>query len=114
MSDIDDYLSSISEEQKTVFESIRKTVKKITPEAEEVISYGVPTFKVNKKPLLYFGAFKNHMSLFPASDGMVKVIPELEKFRVAKGTLRFSEQQPIPEAMLKKIINYRLNSIAHN
>jgi uncharacterized protein YdhG (YjbR/CyaY superfamily) len=112
MSEIEEYLRSATQEQKRVFESIRKIIKKIVPEAEEVISYGIPTFKVNKKPLLYFGAFKNHMSLFPASDGMVKEIPELEKFRVAKGTLRFTDQQSIPEAMIKKIIKYRLNSIA--
>lgn len=77
-----------------------------------MISYGIPTFKHKGKPLIYFGAFKDHMSIFPASDETIKAIgEELGKFRTSKGTLQFTEDRPIPEVIIKQIIKYRLDYI---
>ncbi len=109
MAMVNEYLESITASQKAEFEKVRKAVQQLVPEAEEVISYGIPTFKYKKKPLLYFGAFKDHTSLFPTSDEMIKAIPELEKHRAGKSTLRFAES--IPEPLLKKIILHRLAAI---
>lgn len=113
MATIDEYLDKqASPSQRVVLERIRKLVKQLVPDAEEVISYGIPTFKYNRTYLLYMAAFKSHLSVFPASDEMIEAVgEELAKFRTSKGTLRFTEKNPIPEPMLKKIILFRLGSI---
>jgi uncharacterized protein YdhG (YjbR/CyaY superfamily) len=112
MSVIDDCLSKLDEPQKPELEKIRNTIKQIVPEAEETISYGVPTLKHKGKYLIHFAAFKDHMSLFPGS-GAIKVLEDkLSKFKLAKGTIQFTIDNPIPKSVLKLIIKYRLNNIA--
>ncbi len=112
MSAIDEYLKNATPSQKAMLERFRKIIKQIVPEAEEVISYGIPMFKYNETYLIYFAFFKNHMSIYPASDAMIKAIgPELAKFRTSKGTLQFTEDSPIPEPILSKIILFRLADI---
>lgn len=113
MSVIDTYLQDIPSAQRAALERIRVIVKQMVPDAEEVISYGMPTFKHNGKPLLHIAAFKDHMSIFPTGDPMVDTIgDELKKFRTSKGTLQFTEDAPIPETVIKQIIAVRLSSIA--
>lgn len=112
MQTVNEYLAGVTDSQLEILEHIRQLVKRLVPEAEETISYGVPTFKVHKKPLIYYAAFKNHMSIYPASDAMIEAIgQELNKFRTSKGTLRFTGENSIPEPLLKKIILYRLTDI---
>lgn len=108
MNPIDDYLKNVKPSQKAELERVRKIIKQIVPEAEETISYGMPTFKYNKKYLIYFAAFKNHMSIFPASDSMIAEIGELAKFRKSKGTLQFTEANPISDELLKQIVLHQL------
>ena len=113
MSDVDEYLKTATESQKAFFKKFKEIVKQVVPDAEESISYGIPTFKYKKKPLIYWGAFSTHMSIFPASDSMVLELGEaLGKFRVSKGTLRFTEAKPIPESLLKEIVKHRLKIIS--
>ncbi len=107
---IDDYLQSLTDEQKSTFAHIAKIVRQIS-EVEELVSYGVPTFKYKKRPLLYFGAFKDHMSLYPASDGLIEAVPGLEAFRTGKGTLQFTGKQPIGDELIKAMIHYRKSEI---
>lgn len=115
MSDIDDYLKSVKPSQKVVLERIRKVIKQAVPDAAEMISYGVPTFKYNKRPLIYFAAFKDHMSIYPTSDEMIsKIGEELAKFRTGKGTLQFTEEKPISGPLVQKIVNFRLAEMTKN
>lgn len=112
MTMIDDYLADATPTQRESLEHIRSLVKRLAPGAEEVISYGVPTFKMNKRPLLYMGAFRGHMSVFPASDGMLEAIPEIAAYRTSKGTLQFTDANPIPDEVLQKIIKYQIDTIS--
>lgn len=116
MTPIDTYLDkTATPSQRAILERIREIVKELAPNAEEMISYGVPAFKYLKQPVIYFAAFKEHMSLFPASDGMIEAIgEELAQFRTSKGTLQFTEAHPIPEPIIRKIIAYRLADITKN
>lgn len=93
MSAIDDYLKEISPPQRAELERVRNTIKKAVPDAEETISYGMPTFKYHNQYLIYFGAFKKHMSIFP-------------------GTIKFTVDNPIPELVIKAIIHNRLKQIS--
>jgi uncharacterized protein YdhG (YjbR/CyaY superfamily) len=113
MSEISDYLKTVKSSQRVELRRIYKTIKQTVPEAEESISYGIPAFKLNKKPLIYFAAFKNHMSLFPVTGSIQKDLSrELSCYKTAKGTLQFTEDNTISDALLKKIIAIRLKDIA--
>ncbi len=111
MSKINDYLDHLTPAQKSQFERIRNIVNDVVPEANESFSYGMPAFKYKNKPLLYFGAFKNHMSVFPTSEPIQKLNDKLSKFLTSKGTLQFTENNPIPESLLKQILTIRINAI---
>ena len=114
MKTVDEYLKHLTVSQRAEFERVRKLVKSMVPDAGEKISYGVPTFTYKGTYLLYFGAFKNHMSLYPAQDALVEAVPELEKFRVSKGTLRFTHENPIPDNLIKHMLQFRRDQIDAN
>lgn len=114
MTTIDEYLATVTDSQRKLLEQIRVTVKQIVPEATETISYGMPTFKYKNKPLIYFAAFKNHLSIFPTGDPRIKALgKEIETFHTSKGTLQFTQSNPIPRSLLEKIIRIRIDSIEH-
>jgi uncharacterized protein YdhG (YjbR/CyaY superfamily) len=104
---VDDYLNNITPSQKAEYDRVEKIVKEFEPEVDEVISYGIPTFKYRGKYLLYFGAFKNHMSLFPGSGFVDEMKDELAGFKVAKGTIQFTEDKPVPKDVIVKILQRR-------
>ena len=89
MATVEDYLARIPPEQREQYERVRRIVRGVVPDAEETISYGMPTFTYGGKYLVYFGAFKHHMSIFP-------------------GTVRFTADNPIPEATLTDMVRRRL------
>lgn len=108
----DQYIDDLSGDQRGEFERVRAEVLKQAPEAELTMSYGMPSFKYKERILLHFGAFKDHVSIFPASDEMISVIgPELEAFRTSKGTLQFTSTNPLPDELLSKVITFRLEGI---
>ncbi len=109
---IEEYLKNVTLAQKAEFARIRKIVKRTVPEVEETISYGIPTFKYKGKYLLYFGAFKNHMSLFPGSYLIDSMKDKLKGFKVAKGTIQFTEDKTVPESIIKEIIQKRQAEIS--
>ena len=90
---IAEYLAQLTPAQRTEFGRIRAAVREIAPEAVESISYGMPTYKLKGKPLVYFGAFKKHMTIFP-------------------GTIKFTEKDPLPDDRLKEIVLDRLIEIS--
>jgi uncharacterized protein YdhG (YjbR/CyaY superfamily) len=108
---VEDYLNNITPPQRAEFEHLRNLVKEVAPSAEESISYGMPTFKVNGKPLIYFGAFKNHMSLFPTPGPTEKFKEKLKTYKVSKGTIQFTFDNPLPDALIKEIVLSRLEDI---
>jgi uncharacterized protein YdhG (YjbR/CyaY superfamily) len=112
MSLIDEYFEKVSVSQKAELERIRTIVKQAVPEAEEVISYGMPAFKYNKKYLIGFAAFKNHMSIFPTSGPIEAVRQKLDRFELAKGTIQFTIGNPIPEPVIQEILSKRLAEIS--
>ena len=103
------HIAKIPEPQKSTLVQLRKTIKEIIPNAEEVISYGFPGYRLNGKVICGFDAFKNHCSFFPHSS---LVIPELEKelanYKTSKGALQFPIDKPLPKALVRKLIATRL------
>ncbi len=108
----DEYIHDLPDEQRSEFERVQTEVLKQAPDAVLVMSYGIPSFKYKGKILLHFGAFKDHVSIFPASDDMITEIgAELEAFRTSKGTLQFTGTNPLPDELLGKVITFRLKGI---
>ncbi len=113
MSVIDEYLRSVDQPQRTELERIRRLVKQLVPDAEEVIAYGMPVFKFNKKYLIGFAPFKDHMSLFPGPESIAHLKDELNKskLKLSKGTIQFTLDNPISDKLIEKIVKDRLKDI---
>jgi uncharacterized protein YdhG (YjbR/CyaY superfamily) len=93
---IDDYIASKPSEVQPILEKVRQTLRKAVPMAEETISYEIPTLKLDGKYVVYFAAWKNHVSIYPIPDTDEDFEKELAPYRAAKGTLKFPFGQPIP------------------
>jgi uncharacterized protein YdhG (YjbR/CyaY superfamily) len=111
MSVIDDYLSAVTLEHKEALERIRGIVHETVPDAEEVISYGMPAFKVGGTYLIGFAAFTDHLGIFPTPGPIEELKDRLGEYKLAKGTIQFTLDKPLPEALIKEIIQCRLNNL---
>jgi uncharacterized protein YdhG (YjbR/CyaY superfamily) len=112
MSAIDDYLEKIEAPQRDALERICQIVREAVPGAEEATSYGMPAFKVKGKPLLGFTASQRHLSLHPFSPGVIETVKDgLGGFELSKGTIRFTLDNPIPDEVLRRVIEARLKEI---
>src|SRR6188768_3586596 len=106
---IDEYLAGTKPGQRAVLEKLRQTIHATAPGAEEYIGYGLAGFKLNGRPLVYFGAWANHCALYAASPATQKQFQnELNGFVVSKGTIQFTPDKPLPEALVKKLIKARI------
>jgi uncharacterized protein YdhG (YjbR/CyaY superfamily) len=106
------YLETLENHQRFELERIRKIVREVVPEAIEVISYGMPGYKYKNKYLVGFGAFKNHLSLFPTSKPVEVLKNRLNGFDISKGTIRFSVDNPLPKEIIVKLLKVRLADIS--
>jgi uncharacterized protein YdhG (YjbR/CyaY superfamily) len=107
--DIGEYLAAVPEPARITLEKLRATIRSAAPaEATEAISYRIPTFKY-KGSLLAFAAFSKHCSLFPMSYSVIKMFKnELRGFDVSKGTIHFTAEKPLPDALVKKLVKARV------
>ncbi|MDR3389370.1 MAG: DUF1801 domain-containing protein [Rudaea sp.] len=103
---IDEYIASSPAEVQPVLEAIRATVRKAAPAAEERISYGMPAFFLGRG-LVYFAAFKKHIGFYPpVRDKSLK--PLLSRYSGPKGNLQFPLSEPVPHALIAKIVKARI------
>jgi len=104
----DEYLSTLPEDVRAMLQKLRETIKSAAPEAEEIISYAMPAFRYHGM-LVYFSAFKNHCSFFPGNSSLIaKLARELKPFQTAKGTIQFTLENPLPEALVRKVVKARM------
>jgi uncharacterized protein YdhG (YjbR/CyaY superfamily) len=105
---VDEYLASMPADMRQALEALRRTIQAAAPEAEEVISYQVPTFKLGR-PVVAFGAAKNHCSLYVMSAAVMDARrDELKGYDTTKGTIHFSAGKPLPTALVKKLVKARI------
>lgn len=106
---IDDYLAGLPADQKAALEHIRARVKEVAPKAVECISYGLPAFRLDGKVLVGFGASKAHCAFYPMSGSTVDAHQShLAGFKTSKGTIRFTPDKPLPDALLDLLIRARI------
>lgn len=104
---IDIYIKTFPKNVQTTLKKLKKEIKLIAPKAEETISYGIPTFKLNGN-LVHFAAYKTHIGFYPGSLAIKKFATDLAKYEVAKGTIRFPLDKPLPFNLIKKIVSFQV------
>lgn len=108
--DIDSYIKEYPKDVQLKLRQIRATIKKVAPNTEEAIRYGIPTFRFNQKNLVHFGGFKDHVSFFPGATGVAAFKKELAPYKTSKGTVQFSLEEKIPFMLIAKIVKFRLKN----
>jgi uncharacterized protein YdhG (YjbR/CyaY superfamily) len=105
---IDDYMAPFPEEVRGRLQLIRMKVREMAPEAKEAISYGIPTFKLNDTYLVYFGGWKDYISMYPLPEGNPEFDAAIEPYRAAKATVRFPHKEPLPLPLIETIVRLSL------
>lgn len=109
--DIDEYIHGFPANVQKILQKVRKTIKKAAPDAQEVISYQMPAFKLNRI-VVYFAGYQNHISLYPAPRGAAAFKKELAEYAGGKGTVQFPLDQPVPYDLVTRIVKYRVEENA--
>jgi uncharacterized protein YdhG (YjbR/CyaY superfamily) len=110
---VDEYIASQPGAVQGILGLVRRTIHKAVPRADEVISYKVPTYKLHGEAVLYFAGWKQHYSLYPASERLVAAFKdELASYKANKGTIRFPVSEPVPVKLIERIAKFRANEAA--
>jgi uncharacterized protein YdhG (YjbR/CyaY superfamily) len=110
---VEEYIASQPDAVRQVLERLRSTIRKAVPRAEELLSYQMPGYKLQGDPLLYFAAWKQHYSLYPATAQLVAAFQdELAPYEVNKSTIRFPLSAPVPVKLIERLAKFRANEVA--
>jgi len=104
---IDEYIANFPKDVQTILQELRETIREAAPEAEEVISYQMPTFRL-KGNLVHFAAYKNHIGFYPTPSGIENFKEELSAYEGAKGSVKFPIDEPLPLNTISKIVKFRV------
>jgi uncharacterized protein YdhG (YjbR/CyaY superfamily) len=110
---VDEYIAAQPEAVENALRRVRSTIRKAVPQANESISYGVPTYKLRGERLLYFAGWKMHYALYPATKTMLAAFKdELGNAKAVKSTLQFSFTEPVPVKLIERIAKFRAKEVA--
>jgi uncharacterized protein YdhG (YjbR/CyaY superfamily) len=101
---IDEYISTFPDDIQAILEKMRQSIQKAAPDAVETMSYGIPTFNLNGKHVVFFAGWKHHISLYPIPTGDEAFQQEMSHYKRAKGTIQFQLNKPIPYDLVEKIV----------
>jgi uncharacterized protein YdhG (YjbR/CyaY superfamily) len=105
--DVDGYIASFPPAVRTLLEKIRSTISRAAPEAEQTISYQIPTFKLHGN-LVHFAAFKQHIGFYPGASGIAQFKDELSVYKSAKGSVQFPLDKPLPVGLITRMVKFRV------
>jgi len=105
---VEEYIKSFPKSTQVLLKQVRAVIKEIAPEAEELLAYGMPGYKLNKKPLVYFAGYEKHIGFYATPNGHEKFAKELSKYKQGKGSVQFPIEEPMPLALIKKIVVFRV------
>ena len=103
-----EYIKSFPKSTQTLLKQVRKAIKENALGAEEMIAYGMPGYKLNKKPLVYFAGYANHIGFYATPNGHEKFAKELSKYKQGKGSVQFPIDEPMPIDLIIKIVKFRV------
>lgn len=107
---IDEYIAAFPADVQKMLQDVRSAISKAAPEAEEAMKYGIPTFVLGGN-LVHFGGFKTHIGFYPTPSGIEAFKKELSKYKLAKGSVQFPVDRPMPLALITKIVKYRVREV---
>ena len=106
---VEEYLAALTPEQRAWIDELRATIREVLPDADEVISYQIVAYKVGGKAVVWYAAFGDHYSLYPATDTLRAALGDRIKPHLSgKGTLRFAPDQAVPRDLVREIVRVRL------
>ena len=110
---VDEYIASQPEGVREILGRVRRSIRKAVPAADEIISYGMPTYRLNGARLLYFAVWKKHYSIYAATEQVLAEFrQELASHEVDKGTIRFALSEPVPVSLISRIAKFRAKEVA--
>ena len=111
-STVDEYIKTFPEDIQTILKKIRDVIKTSAPGAAESIAYGMPAYKMNGKPLVYFAAFAKHIGFYATPSGHTEFADELSKYKQGKGSVQFPLDKPTPYDLIKRMVIFRVKESA--
>ena len=109
---VDEYISAFPKDIQLLLENVRASIIKKAPEAIESISYGMPAYKTNGKPLVYFAGYKKHIGFYATPTGHTEFANELSNYKQGKGSVQFPIDHPIPYWLIEQIVVFRVKEVA--
>jgi uncharacterized protein YdhG (YjbR/CyaY superfamily) len=110
---VDEYIAAQEPGVQRALKRVRATIRRALPNAEEVISYKVPAYRLNGRSVIYIAGWEKHIALYPANDRVVAAFDgELDQYRSGKGTLRFPLSEPLPTKLIERVVKYRAGELA--
>lgn len=106
--DVDEYIKSFPKNVQQLLKDIRDNIKTVAPEAEEMISYGMPAYKYMDRPLVYFAGFEKHIGFYATPTGHQAFKKDLSKYKQGKGSVQFPIDKPMPLRLISKIVKFRM------
>jgi uncharacterized protein YdhG (YjbR/CyaY superfamily) len=107
------YLDSVPEAARPVLERLRTLVHQAAPaDVVEVVSYGIPTLDLAGKHLVHYAGYARHVGLYPGADGIAAFQDELAGYKSAKGSVQFPLDQPLPEDLIRRIVEFRVDVVS--
>jgi len=114
MNEIETYIKQFPDNVQQILNTMRRLIRDNAPGADEHFSYGMPAYKLNKKPLVYFAAFKNHIGFYATPSGHTAFQDELSKYKQGKGSVQFPLDKPIPYKLIERIVKFRVTEVSEN
>jgi uncharacterized protein YdhG (YjbR/CyaY superfamily) len=108
MQEVDRYISAFPPDVQEKLMQIRQIIRKNAPEAVESMAYGMPAYKTNKKPLVYFAGYKKHIGFYATPAGHEQFSKELSLYKQGRGSVQFRLDQPIPYDLIAQIVEFRV------
>lgn len=105
---VEEYIADFPIETQTILEQVRAIIKKNAPAAEESISYAMPAYKLNGKPLVYFAGYKEHIGFYATPTGHEAFKDDLSNYKQGKGSVQFPLDKPIPLDLIERITKFRV------
>ncbi len=110
---VTDYIAAQPAAARAALKRVRSTIRRAMPKAEEVISYSIPAYKLNGRVVIFFAGWKQHYSIYPATDGLAEAFKdEFASYEISKGTIRFPLSEPVPVKLIERIAMFRVKQAA--